>query len=88
MAFVQVFAFFWIYELIQAIFQYVLIVGVCCWYFTSNSDQPGDFSISRGFYWSFRYNFGSLAIGSFLLAVIWIIRIVFEYLDAKLNSGE
>ena len=38
MAYGQIFAFFWVYELVQAIFCYVLIVGVCTWYFTSVQD--------------------------------------------------
>lgn len=88
MAWGQVFMFFWIFELIQAIFNYALIVGVCTWYFTSNSDQSGNFSVTTGFWWSIRYNFGSLALGSFLLAVIWMIRITFEYIDSKLKSSD
>jgi len=40
----------------------------------------------RGFWWAFRYNFGSLAFGSFLLAIIWTIRVVFEYVDKKLKN--
>lgn len=70
---------FWIAELIAAIFHYALIVGVCTWYFTSTADSRGRFSLLRGFWWSIRYNLGSLALGSFILALIWMIRIVFEY---------
>jgi Plasma-membrane choline transporter len=35
----------------------------------------------------FRYNFGSLAFGSLLLALIWFVIIVFEYLNKKLSGG-
>lgn len=42
---------------------------------------------SKGVKWMFRYNFGSLAFGSFLLALVWFIIIVFEYLNKKLNGG-
>lgn len=35
----------------------------------------------------FRYNFGSLAFGSLLLALIWFIIIVFEYLNKKLGGN-
>ena len=34
----------------------------------------------------FRYNLGSLAFGSFLIAVVVIIRLIFEYIDAKMKS--
>ena len=35
----------------------------------------------------FRYNFGSLALGSLLLALIWFAIVVFEYLNKKLGDG-
>lgn len=81
---VYVFGLFWIAELIVAIFHYSLIVGVCTWYFTSTADSRGNFSLLKGIWWSFRYNLGSLALGSFILAVIWVIRIIFEYFEKKL----
>lgn len=34
----------------------------------------------------FRYNFGSLAFGSFLLAIVWCVRVIFEYVDKKLKN--
>lgn len=45
-AYFQVFMFFWVFEIIQAIFNFVIIVGVCNWYFSSTSEIRGDFSIS------------------------------------------
>lgn len=35
----------------------------------------------------FRYNLGSLMFGSFLIALIWMIRIIFEYIDKKMQSS-
>lgn len=81
---VYVFGLFWIAELLAAVFNYALIVGVCTWYFTSHGDTRGSLSIFKGFWWSIRYNLGSLALGSFILAVIWTIRIIFEYFEKKL----
>lgn len=81
MFYFQVFAFFWVYELVQAIFAYVLIVSVCTWYFTSNQDVRGTFSMGKGFMWAFWYNFGSLCFGSLILAIIWILRIILEYVN-------
>ena len=83
---VIVFGMFWIVELISAIFHYSLIVGVCTWYFTSTNEERGTFSLCTGFAWAFRYNMGSLAFGSFLLAVIWMLRMIFEYLANKIES--
>ena len=44
--------------------------------------------MSKGFGWALWYNFGSLAFGSFILAVIWIIRLIFEYIDNQLKEAK
>jgi choline transporter-like protein 2/4/5 len=84
---VWVFGLFWVVELLSAIFKYWIIVGVCTWYFTSSHDTRGNFTLMKGFWWSLRYNFGSLALGSFVLAIIWSLRVIFEYLDKKLKNA-
>lgn len=81
-----VFGLFWIAEFLSAFFQYVIIVGVCTWYFSSSEMQAGNLALSKGVYWALRYNFGSLAFGSFLLAIIWTIRLVFEYVNKKIKD--
>ena len=83
---VFVFGLFWIAEFLSAYFLYSIIVGVCSWYFTSTHDTRGNFSLLKGFWWGARYNFGSLAFGSLLLAIIWMIRVLFEYFEKKLKS--
>lgn len=45
MMWIQIFAFFWIMEFIKALFQYAIIVATCTWYFTSNQDTRGTFSL-------------------------------------------
>lgn len=73
-------------EFIQALFQYAVIVGTCTWYFTSTQDSRGNFSLCQGFLWGLKYNQGSLAFGSFLLAVIWVIRICMEILNKQMDK--
>lgn len=80
------FGLFWIAELLSAIFQYIIIVGVCTWYFSSSYSKRGNLALSKGLWWAFRYNFGSLAFGSFLLAIIWTIRLIFEYVNKKIKD--
>jgi hypothetical protein len=36
-----------------------------------------------GAWWIVRYHLGSLAFGSFIVAVVWSIRIVFEFVDVS-----
>ena len=40
-----------------------------------------------GLYWVFRYHLGSIAFGAFLIAVIQMIRIIFEYYKSKLEKA-
>jgi hypothetical protein len=59
---------------------------VCSWYFTENSDRRGDFSITRGYWWLIRYNIGSVLFGSFLIALVTLIRVIFEYIQKKMDN--
>lgn len=81
------FFFFWVTAFIIAMADFVLIVAVCSWYFTESSDKRGDFSILKGYWWSFRYNLGSLLFGSFIIAIVWSIRLIFEYIERKIKSN-
>jgi hypothetical protein len=83
----SLFTFFWVCAFLMACTEYVQIVAVSSWYFSQNADTRGNYSICRGFWWIFRYNMGSLMFGSFLIACIWIIRIIFEYIDKKMKAS-
>jgi len=82
------FCFFWICAFIMAATEYVQIVAVASWYFSQSADEPGgNYSICRGYWWMFRYNLGSLAFGSFLIALVIVIRLIFEYIDKKMQGA-
>lgn len=83
----SLFYFFWVSAFMIAASQYVLIVAVASWYFTENADRRGDFSILRGYHWLWRYNVGSVLFGSFLIAIVWTIRAIFEYIDKKMKDA-
>lgn len=86
MLFINAFMYLWIMEFIQAMFQFSILTGVCTWYFTSSQDSRGKFSLCRGLGWALSYNIGSIAFGSCVLAVVWSIRIVFEYIDSQVRK--
>lgn len=83
----SIFYFFWITAFLLAVSQYVLIVAVVSWYFTENSSTRGNFSIMRGYWWVLRYNMGSLLFGSFIIALVWLIRAIFEYIQKKIRAA-
>ena len=82
----QLFGLLWVAAMIISCTQFVIIVCACVWYFTSSSDTRGQASIGKGMKWMFRYHFGSLAFGSLLLAIVWFLIIVFEYINKKVNG--
>jgi len=56
----------------------------CMWYFsgagTDMADAPGEVSLFKAIGWGMWYHCGSIAFGSFLIALITFIRIIFEYI--------
>lgn len=60
------------------------------WYFSGQgaemSDAPGEVSILKAIGWGMWYHLGSVAFGSFCIALITMIRIVFEYLAKKYEA--
>jgi hypothetical protein len=60
------------------------------WYFSGQgsemSDSSGEVSILVALKWGLVYHMGSIAFGSFIIAVVTFIRIVFEYLVKKYEA--
>jgi len=82
------FGILWLVSFIIACSQFVVIVACCTWYFNHNSDTKGNAKISTGFAWLFRYHWGSLAFGSFILALIWSVKIILSVIEkASRRSG-
>lgn len=56
----------------------IFVVGSCCcmWYFTRGPDEELKGPVMTSFYRSFRYHWGSLAFGAFVIAVVQFIQAV------------
>lgn len=81
----QLFGLLWVVALTLACTSFVIICSVSMWYFSHNSDTKATSSIMTGIGWVFRYHLGSLAFGSFIIALIWFVRLIFEYLEKKMK---
>lgn len=57
------------------------------WAFDKSKDIP-TFPLLAAFWRCFRYHLGTIAFGSLLIAIVQLIRILLEYLDAKLKGSE
>lgn len=68
------------------------IAGGCAiWYFNSESGDPGYFAhpVATAAWWGMRYHLGSIALGSFILMLLWLVQLMLEYLAhyvKKINS--
>ena len=88
----MIFGFLWIVAFIMAVNEFVIIVTAITWYY-SDKDKPdddgipGDSDVSVGMKWSIRYHPGTLAAGSLIVAIVWIIRIIFEYIAKKMEGA-
>lgn len=62
----------------------MIAATTCMWYYTGQgeemSDSPHGVSVCKAFSWAMWYHIGSIAMGSFLIALITFIRIIFEYI--------
>jgi hypothetical protein len=66
----SLFGYLWLNAFIIGVCQFVISAACAIWYFTSTSDSSGSGSLMKGFYWVFRYHLGSIAFGSFLIALV------------------
>jgi len=88
----NIFMFFWTQEMVDNMSQYVIAWTTQMWYFTPSvngqkSDAKKSCLIFKGYGNVVRYHLGTIAIGSFLLAVLRPIRIV-THLVARLAEKQ
>ena len=88
MFWIFMFGFFWIVAFLIAIQQFTVAASAAIWYFTAgaesdaNNDHEGG-GVFKALGWAFRYHLGSLAFGALLIAIVTMLRVVFEYFAKK-----
>mmetsp|Transcript_28845 Transcript_28845/g.51375 ORF Transcript_28845/g.51375 Transcript_28845/m.51375 type:complete len:642 (-) Transcript_28845:138-2063(-) len=83
----EFFGILWVNAFIIAVEQFVLASTVCIWYFSQGSDAGVQRPISRSLYRAFRYHLGSLAFGSFILAVVQAIKWILLYIRNRVAAA-
>lgn len=94
----HIFGLLWTAQFIQGIATMTVAGAVCAWYFSKLPDEvkdnpefeklrydKGKFTILRSLWRTIRYYLGSVAFGSLLIAIIQAIRLVFLYIQKKLE---
>ena len=82
--------FLWVSFFISALSE-MSIAGVVAEYYFSTEEERNDlprFMCLRSFLRSLRYHTGSLALGSLIITICRLIRIVLEYLDQKTKDSQ
>lgn len=83
----MIFVLIWNVEFICAFFYFVVSCACAKWYFAEGLQQKEVHNpVSRSIWKAFRYHFGSIALGSFILTFIWIIRITMEIIHEQLKD--
>lgn len=73
----------WIVEFLAACNQFVIICAAADWYFDPIDEKHSDMWI--GMLWACGKNIGTIALGSFIMTLVDIIRGTFEYLGNKIE---
>lgn len=84
------FHFLWVNQVNVALGQCVLAGAVAAWFFTPNKNKGGlDMglrSLMHSVWNVFRYHFGSLAVGAFIIAVVQFLRALVYYFQKQAQA--
>ncbi|XP_048772751.2 choline transporter-like protein 2 isoform X2 [Ostrea edulis] len=85
----NLFMMFWLVNFVVALGQMTLAGAFASYYwaFQKPKDIPA-FPLLASLWRCFRYHLGSLAFGSLIIAIVQMIRVLLEYVDAKLKGKE
>lgn len=77
--------FIWVSLFIDALGEMTVAGVIAQYYFTYEEDRKHlpKCMVTRSFFRSLRYHTGSLALGSFIITVCKVVRIILEYIDQK-----
>jgi len=88
---ISFFHFLWNNAFTIAIGQLIIAIACCTWFFTPN-DRKGSWKrgsvVKTGVWYCFRYHLGSLAMGSFIIAVVQFVRYTLMYLEKQATAGK
>lgn len=72
------FGLLWNIAFITQVCNFIITGVVCIWYHQNQDDGGSPISVSVK--WAFFNHIGTIAFGSLILAIVWIIRIIAEYI--------
>lgn len=83
----NLFALFWLIQFCVGCQHMVIAGAVSKWFFTRERKHLGC-PIGRAFFNLVRYHLGSVALGSFLIALVQLVRAVLKYIEEKTKASQ
>jgi hypothetical protein len=81
---VELFVYLWNAAFLVAVGQCVIAGAVGIWFFRTDTSQP--VSLKKALHTCFRYHLGSMAVGSFILALVQLARYICRYLSEQAKA--
>lgn len=81
------FGLIWFTFFLTASNNYVTMVTASTYYFNSDLGKEGSGEVTTGLRWAWTKNFGSLAFGSLIVAIIFTIRVIVYYILKKAEKA-
>lgn len=85
-SFYAIFMFLWNNAFLLAIGQTIVAGAVCVWFFAPHDEKRKKASVCAASKTVFRYHLGSLAFGSFILAVVQFLRFLAYYFEKQAQA--
>jgi hypothetical protein len=83
LAWYMFFALLWLYAFIEYKTNFIVQVSAASYYFDSSAGKDGDARVGLGFKFAYMNHMGSLAMGSFIIGAIRLVKFVFVYAARK-----
>lgn len=74
------FALLWVMAFIIGSSRFVLVASASIWYFDREARKTEN-PIGKSLKWLFKFHAGSVAFGSLILAIVWALQIIAEYVS-------
>lgn len=83
----QIFALFWILAFLLATLDFIIVSACSLWYFQYGAEDKPYSPISTSVYRLFRFHLGTVAFGSFILSLVWIVQLLLEFICQKAKES-
>ncbi|KAJ1500068.1 hypothetical protein HMI56_004049 [Coelomomyces lativittatus] len=81
-----VLGFFWTWNFIMGVWQTTIAGAVASWFWTKDKHQLASSPVQRSFGRCFRYHLGSIALGSFIIAIVQTLRVLLLYIQKNMKK--